>query len=340
MKHALLSFLILSLVVVTGCGGGGAFGLLGVAAENAFDTDDDPVPPGSSRDMTQVALAGAVEVPAGAPGIGPAPARAFAVNGDALELWESVDAASFARVATGAVSGGAYAFNGPYRARYYKILHAASGHALFLGRVSNDATNVAVPVRFDTLGVILTKTLEKQGALATLVAGSAAHTTLRDAVDQRVRATVNNDLRLALAAIQADDALLTAANLGFNTAEQGFKELIVLGAGESWRLGSVEVQGVERLQVLNIYSNNLFTFTFVGSTDSIFLTGSYTAGTSSVEFTVTSVSQGFPVGVPLLAMMDEVGEKFRMESVAIRSRDHLQATLAGRSVTLVRQTPR
>lgn len=337
-NHLLALFVLLLPALLFGCGGGGgAFGLIGLAAENAFDTDDTPVPAGNTLDATTVTVQGNVEVLGGlAPGIGPAPSRAFASNADPIEVWTSLDARTFGLAGTGVVADGKYTVTGAFRARYLRIRHVPTGHAMFLGRVSNDALAVAVPVEFNTMAVILTKVLEKQGALATLVCGSPSHTTLRDAAEQRVKATINNDLRLALAAIPADGANLTAAALGLDLATQGFKDLLTANA---WTLGTLEVAGTAREQILTLYSNNLFTFNLVG-TDTVYLTGSFTVGTDSAELTVTQVSAGFPVGASPLTGMDQVGEKFALRGVSIYSRERLAALLDGRPVTMIKHVPR
>ena len=344
MRHpkflALLLLILLVAFHVSGCSGGGAaFGLLGVAVENAFDTDDDPIPPaGQAADNTPVTVNGAIEVAgSGAPGVSPAPAFAFAGNGDAVEVWASLTgrADTYSRVSSEVVAAGTYRFTGPFRKRFLRLRHLPTGHTFALGRVSDDATTIDVPVVFDTMAVILTRILERQEAVETLICGSPAHTSLRNAAEARVKATVNNDLRLALAAVIADPGKLDATPLGFDAKAQGLKEMLIL---HPWSLGTLEVACVPREQVLALYSTNLFTFTLVSATASVFLTGTYIAGTAAVECTITSVSN-FPVGPPFESM-DQVGERFTIGSIAIASRERLTATVGGRRVTMTKYAQR
>lgn len=337
-RIVLVVALFLAPAVIFGCGGGGAaFGLLGAVADGGiFNTDNDPVA-GSSVDNTSLSIAGNIEVAGnGAPPLG-GPSRAFAANGDAIELWVSTDATTFAKSLAGVVTNGAYTFTGPFRNRYLKVLRVAGGDAMYLGKVGNNATGtVAIPVAFDTSAVLLTRILEKQGALATLVCGSAAHSNLKTAAEARVKAVINNDLRLALAAVKANDATLSAANLGLDLKTRGLTELL---ASNSWDLGAATVTPAGgtakswKNQVLSLSDVSFVFYLINSSTDQVFLNGSFVAGTSSVAFTISGVS-GFPQGSTKFGTMDQAGETFTLGGVAINNKDQLSATFNGQAVTI------
>ncbi len=146
---------------------------------------------------------------------------------------------------------------------------------------------------------------------------------------------MNNDLRLALAAVIADPAKLDATPLGFDAKAEGLKQMLV---PHPWSLGTLEVAGVAREQVLALYVTNLFTFSLVSSTASVFLTGTCVVGTTSVECTITS-STGFPIGPPFESM-DQVGERFTVGAFSIVNRERLRAAVGGRQVTMTRYVPR
>jgi hypothetical protein len=330
MKTHISLLLLLVLLLVSGCGGGGAaFGLLGVAVDSL---DDD-----NGGTAVNVTVQGAVEVPAAAAAPVSPILRAFAQESDAVHLYGSTDGITFSKLSEGLVTAGIYSFTGTYRSYYLKVMHVATGHNMFIGRVPSAASGaITIPITFDTSSVILTKVFEVQGYPSNIVCGDAVLSTLKTSAETAAKATVNADLKTALAQIVADSTEVTVANLGMDIKITTTQKLLTVG---TYDLGAVTVgEKVWSHQKLRLYDQvNQFTFTLYNSeTDSVYLSGTFATSADSASLTVTSVSN-FPVDSTNFATMDAVGEIFSLSGITVQSSGVITAVMAGNSVTMTKE---
>ncbi len=325
-KIYLIIFSVMVALVLTGCGGGAAAGLIGVAIDGAKD-DKTTTPVNTGVNLT---LQGQVDVPAGAPSL--SVNRNFADKTDSIGLYVSSDMKTYSKYQEQMVSNGNYSFTGTFRNLYVKIRHMKTNNEMFIGRVSDNATGtILVPIKFDTMSVILTKILEKQGGHEFIICGDNAISTMKTDAETSVKNRINGNLGTALTAINGNDNLISSANLAYNAQETSMKNLLIPVSNEfQWDLGEVTVgEKKYNKQLLFMYrSLNRFTFSLYNSeTDAVYLNGSYSIGTDSIEFTISSLTN-FPTEAAEFLSMNEVGEKFILSNISIYNNDRLTAMLA------------
>jgi hypothetical protein len=337
-KKYLMFFIFITIISVTltGCGGGAAGGLIGLAIENATDNDDTPAV------IPTVSLSITGKVPTSTTP-NPSPSKNSSINlylakdTESIYLLDSGDGISYATIETTLVEAGTYTFkyNFPTNVEHFlKVRSSITGDDMFIGKLANDATGtITVPITFDTMAVILTKIVEKQESQKFVICGDANLNTMKTSSMAWVQAKINGNLDIALASIKADDSTLTAAALSYDVFGSSLNNLFATSSNAfKWDLGTITLDNETKTSYIKEYlsfnsSSRTFSFNlYNSSTDSISLGGNYTYGTDNVELTISSVTN-FPTDTMIFKDMDEIGDVFKVTNFHVYNDELISAKL-------------